>query len=74
LANKYGRNVNRVLQQVKSKQDHPKFVWQFVEFGKKEVKMYHYKIKKINRVIDGDTVDINIDSLTLSNGKSLFGL
>lgn len=23
--------------------------------------MYHYKIKKINRVIDGDTVDLDID-------------
>jgi len=23
--------------------------------------MYQYKIKKINRVIDGDTVDLNID-------------
>ncbi len=23
--------------------------------------MYHYKIKKINRVIDGDTVDLEID-------------
>jgi micrococcal nuclease len=23
--------------------------------------MYHYKIKKINKVIDGDTVDLDID-------------
>ena len=23
--------------------------------------MYHYKVKKINRVIDGDTVDLDID-------------
>ena len=23
--------------------------------------MYHYKIKKINRIIDGDTVDLDID-------------
>ena len=31
--------------------------------------MYHYKIKKINRVIDGDTVDLDIDlgfSITLT--------
>jgi len=26
------------------------------------------------RVIDGDTININIDSLNLSNGKSLFKL
>jgi len=32
--------------------------------------MYHYKIKKINRVIDGDTVDLDIDlgfSITVSH-------
>ena len=23
--------------------------------------MYHYKVKKINRVIDGDTIDLDID-------------
>ncbi len=23
--------------------------------------MYHYKVKKINRVVDGDTVDLDID-------------
>jgi micrococcal nuclease len=31
--------------------------------------MYQYKIKKINRVIDGDTIDVDIDlgfSITLS--------
>jgi micrococcal nuclease len=31
--------------------------------------MYHYKIKKINRIIDGDTVDLDIDlgfGITLS--------
>ena len=34
---------------------------QFVEFGKEELNMYNYKVKKINRVIDGDTVDLDID-------------
>jgi micrococcal nuclease len=32
--------------------------------------MYQYKIKKINRVIDGDTIDVDIDlgfSVTLSH-------
>jgi micrococcal nuclease len=32
--------------------------------------MYHYKVKKINRVIDGDTVDLDIDlgfNITLSH-------
>jgi len=29
--------------------------------GKEVRKMYQYKIKKINRVIDGDTVDLDID-------------
>ena len=32
--------------------------------------MYQYKIKKFNRVIDGDTVDLDIDlgfSLTISH-------
>jgi len=29
--------------------------------GKEAKKMYQYKIKKINRVIDGDTVDLDID-------------
>ena len=32
--------------------------------------MYHYKVKKINRVIDGDTVDLDIDlgfGVTLSH-------
>ncbi len=37
--------------------------------GKEAKKMYQYKIKKINRVIDGDTVDLDIDlgfGLTIS--------
>jgi micrococcal nuclease len=31
------------------------------DHGKEVKKMYQYKIKKINRVIDGDTVDLDID-------------
>ena len=59
-------NENR---NIKIKQQPPEVRSAIVEFGKKEVKMYHYKIKKINRVIDGDTVDLDIDlgfSITLT--------
>jgi micrococcal nuclease len=47
---------------------HQKLGFQLEESGKKEQKMYHYKVKKFNRVIDGDTVDLDIDlgfSITL---------
>jgi micrococcal nuclease len=39
--------------------------------------MYQYKIKKINRVIDGDTLDIDIDlgfGITLSHRVRLKGI
>jgi micrococcal nuclease len=39
--------------------------------------MYQYKIKKINRIIDGDTVDLDIDlgfGLTLSQKVRLKGI
>jgi len=39
--------------------------------------MYQYKIKKINRVIDGDTVDLDIDlgfGVTLSHRVRLKGI
>ena len=39
--------------------------------------MYHYKIKKINRVIDGDTVDLDIDlgfGVALSHRVRLKGI
>ena len=39
--------------------------------------MYQYKIKKINRVIDGDTVDVDIDlgfHLTISQRVRLKGI
>jgi micrococcal nuclease len=39
--------------------------------------MYQYKIKKIKRVIDGDTVDVDIDlgfSITLSHRVRLKGI
>lgn len=39
--------------------------------------MYQYKIKKINRVIDGDTVDLDIDlgfSITLKQRVRLLGI
>ena len=39
--------------------------------------MYHYKVKKINRVIDGDTVDLDIDlgfGVTLSHRVRLKGI
>jgi micrococcal nuclease len=39
--------------------------------------MYQYKIKKINRVIDGDTVDLDIDlgfGITLSHRVRLKGI
>jgi micrococcal nuclease len=39
--------------------------------------MYHYKIKKINRVIDGDTIDLDVDlgfGLTLSHRVRLKGI
>ena len=39
--------------------------------------MYQYKIKKINRVIDGDTIDLNIDlgfGITLSQRVRLKGI
>lgn len=39
--------------------------------------MYQYKIKKINRVIDGDTVDLDIDlgfNVTLSHRVRLKGI
>jgi micrococcal nuclease len=39
--------------------------------------MYQYKIKKINRVIDGDTVDLDIDlgfGITLSHRVRLKGV
>jgi len=29
--------------------------------NRREIVMYQYKIKKINRVIDGDTIDVDID-------------
>jgi len=48
--------------------NHQKLEHQLKELGKKEQKMYQYKIKKINRIIDGDTVDLDIDlgfSITL---------
>ena len=39
--------------------------------------MYQYKIKKINRIIDGDTVDLDIDlgfGITLSHRVRLKGI
>ena len=39
--------------------------------------MYQYKIKKINRIIDGDTIDLDIDlgfGLTLSQRVRLKGI
>jgi micrococcal nuclease len=39
--------------------------------------MYQYKVKKINRVIDGDTVDLDIDlgfGVTLSHRVRLKGI
>ena len=39
--------------------------------------MYQYKVKKINRIIDGDTVDIDIDlgfGVTLSHRVRLKGI
>jgi micrococcal nuclease len=39
--------------------------------------MYQYKIKKINRVIDGDTIDVDIDlgfGITLSHKVRLKGI
>jgi len=39
--------------------------------------MYHYKIKRINRIIDGDTVDLDIDVgfwVTVSYRVRLFGI
>jgi micrococcal nuclease len=39
--------------------------------------MYHYKIKKINKIIDGDTVDLDIDlgfNLTISHRVRLKGI
>ena len=39
--------------------------------------MYQYKVKKINKVIDGDTVDLDIDlgfSLTISHRVRLKGV
>jgi micrococcal nuclease len=39
--------------------------------------MYHYKIKKINKIIDGDTVDLDIDlgfRITLSQRVRLKGI
>ena len=39
--------------------------------------MYNYKVKKINRVIDGDTVDLDIDlgfSITVSHRVRLKGV
>ena len=39
--------------------------------------MYQYKVKKINRVIDGDTVDLDIDlgfSITLKQRVRLKGI
>jgi micrococcal nuclease len=39
--------------------------------------MYQYKIKKINRVIDGDTVDVDIDlgfGITISHRVRLKGI
>ena len=39
--------------------------------------MYQYKIKKINRIIDGDTVDLDIDlgfSITISHRVRLKGI
>ena len=39
--------------------------------------MYNYKIKKINRVIDGDTVDLDIDlgfGITISQRVRLKGI
>jgi micrococcal nuclease len=39
--------------------------------------MYHYKIKKIKKIIDGDTVDVDIDlgfGITLSQRVRLKGI
>lgn len=39
--------------------------------------MYHYKIKKFNKIIDGDTVDLDIDlgfNLTISHRVRLKGI
>jgi micrococcal nuclease len=39
--------------------------------------MYQYKVKKINRIIDGDTVDVDIDlgfGVTLSHRVRLKGI
>lgn len=34
---------------------------QFVEFGKGEKNVYQYKIKKILKIVDGDTIDAEIN-------------
>ena len=39
--------------------------------------MYHYKIKKITRVVDGDTIDVDIDlgfGITISHRIRLKGI
>ena len=39
--------------------------------------MYHYKIKKINRILDGDTVDLDIDlgfGITIAQRVRLKGI
>ena len=54
-----------------------KFVNQLIEFGKEDLKMYNYKIKKINKVVDGDTVDLDIDlgfGLTITQRVRLKGI
>lgn len=32
-----------------------------INYTRKEQKMYEYSIKKINKVVDGDTIDVDID-------------
>ena len=54
-----------------------KFINQLIEFGKEDLKMYNYKIKKINKVVDGDTVDLDIDlgfGLTITQRVRLKGI
>jgi micrococcal nuclease len=39
--------------------------------------MYHYQIKKINKVVDGDTIDVDIDlgfNITISQRVRLKGI
>jgi len=60
-------NENR---NIKIKQQPPEVRSAIRRIWKRGKKMYHYKIKKINRVVDGDTIDLDIDlgfSITVSH-------